>query len=444
MPLKKNYTLDYSIERDTDRVAAVVDKLDQLSSEPTQSDLELMADYILYGKDENGLNAFKRGELTNGQTRFNSFKTKDDKLESLEAITDNPLSDQQDLKTELKRDIYMKKVRNINRPKYNKKTGEMVDAGDSDIPFMTQLWESIDTLERWIGVLEGKLPPQPGDEVFNDSYRLYQLKHILIDLRRHQYYLKDFYKPTIYFLNLDKPRAQYYDWTADSFYWITYEEWFSRTQNALLHTVSRNLADYETRGTTPNLEVKWVVRHHTFDWENPFHIKNLINYYEMLYEAMHDKIDTYGYTLLLDFERYRRMAHLSPVREFLLDQKIAHASYPQIMPELMSRFGVKYNENRVSTIVAQEIPKKIAQAAAKHRLIMDTPDEEKKKCYHCGRLLPRTNLFFAYNRSRRDGFSSSCKECEKQMRIARGGQTEFDKRSKDTTMLEVSPATSRA
>ena len=28
MPLKKNYTLDYSIERDTDRVAAVVDKLD--------------------------------------------------------------------------------------------------------------------------------------------------------------------------------------------------------------------------------------------------------------------------------------------------------------------------------------------------------------------------------------------------------------------------------
>jgi len=63
------------------------------------------------------------------------------------------------LKTELKRDIYMKKVRNINRPKYNKKTGEMVNAGDSDIPFMTQLWESIDALERWIGVLEGKLPP---------------------------------------------------------------------------------------------------------------------------------------------------------------------------------------------------------------------------------------------------------------------------------------------
>ena len=91
--LKKAYSLDYSIERDTERVAAVYDILDKFDSEPTNSDLELMADYILYGKDENGLNAVKRGEVTNGQTRFNSFRTKDDKLESLEAITDNPLND---------------------------------------------------------------------------------------------------------------------------------------------------------------------------------------------------------------------------------------------------------------------------------------------------------------------------------------------------------------
>lgn len=28
IPLKKNYSLDYSIERDTDRVSAVIDTLD--------------------------------------------------------------------------------------------------------------------------------------------------------------------------------------------------------------------------------------------------------------------------------------------------------------------------------------------------------------------------------------------------------------------------------
>ena len=54
--MKKAYSLDYSIERDTDRVAAVYDILDQLSTDPNPNDLEQMADYILYGKDENGLN----------------------------------------------------------------------------------------------------------------------------------------------------------------------------------------------------------------------------------------------------------------------------------------------------------------------------------------------------------------------------------------------------
>ena len=400
-----------------------------------------MADYILYGKDENGLNAVKRGEVTNGQTRFNSFRTKDDKLESLEAITDNPLNDQQNLKTELKRDIYTKKVRTIQRPKYNKKTGELIDIGDADIPGMQQLWDSIDDLDRWIHVLEGKLPPKEGDELFNDSYRIYQLKHILIDLRRHQYYLKDFYKPTIMFLNIDKPRAQYYDWTADAAYWISYEEWQDRVNNSLTHTISKNLGDYDIRDNNGKLEVRWVVRRHTFDWENPFHVKALINNYELLYEKMHEKIDTYAYTLILDFERYRAMANLSPIREFLLDQKIAHANYTQTIVLLKSKFDVEYNENRISTIVAQEIPKKIAQTATRHRLILNTPDEEKKKCYHCGKLLPRSNLFFAFNRSRRDGFSSSCKECEKEMRIARGGQTKYDKRSKDQTLLEMPPAT---
>ena len=40
-----------------DRVAAVRDILDQLPTDPTALELEQMGSYILYGKDENGLNA---------------------------------------------------------------------------------------------------------------------------------------------------------------------------------------------------------------------------------------------------------------------------------------------------------------------------------------------------------------------------------------------------
>ena len=48
---KKEYSLDYNIERDTDRLAAVQEILDNLERQPTASDLEMMASYFLYGKD---------------------------------------------------------------------------------------------------------------------------------------------------------------------------------------------------------------------------------------------------------------------------------------------------------------------------------------------------------------------------------------------------------
>ena len=41
-----------------------------------------------------------------------------------------------------------------------------------------------------------------------------------------------------------------------------------------------------------------------------------------MYDFFKEKLDTYGRTLIFDFERYREMANLSPVREFILDKKI--------------------------------------------------------------------------------------------------------------------------
>ena len=91
--MKKNYSLDYSIERDTDRVAAIKDILDKLECDPSPTDLEQMGSYILYGKDAEGYNAVQRGEITNNTTRYNSFRRKDDKLLSLDVILENPLAD---------------------------------------------------------------------------------------------------------------------------------------------------------------------------------------------------------------------------------------------------------------------------------------------------------------------------------------------------------------
>ena len=127
------------------------------------------------------------------------------------------------MKSPHKRDPYKKPTRTIHRPKYDKKTGELKDPGDSDIPGMVQLWDSIDRLDKWIMQLEGKLPPDEDTLLFEDSYRLYRLKHSLVDLRRTQYDLLDSYKPCLHFQNLDHPKTQFYHLDSDSFYWVSRE-----------------------------------------------------------------------------------------------------------------------------------------------------------------------------------------------------------------------------
>lgn len=78
--MKKKYSLDFTIERDIDRLDAVQNILDSLETDPSPSELEQMASYILYGKDENGQNAIQRNETIDKNKRYKSYKTKDDKV----------------------------------------------------------------------------------------------------------------------------------------------------------------------------------------------------------------------------------------------------------------------------------------------------------------------------------------------------------------------------
>lgn len=427
--MKKKYSLDYSIIRDTDRLAAINEILNQLDTRPSNADLEQMASYILYGKDENDQNAVQRGETTDGNKRYGTYRRKEDKNLSLEAVSE--LTPPPNIGEPFRR-IYTCPKPTIRRPKKD-------DPGDSDIPGMTQLWESIDRLDHLLAVNEGKIAADEDTELFPNSYHTYQLRHQLADLRKHQYYLKDAYKPTIHFLAVDHPRPQFVDWTSDTYYWMSIEEWRDRVNNSYSRAVSKNIEDYETRENpfTNTTEVKWVVQRQIFDWENADHVRALIGNYELLYETMRERLDTYGRTLIFDFERYREMANFSPIRNFLLDEKIARIPYPQIIADLQDKFDMTYNITHISTIINKEIPNAIAAAAKRHRLIVTTPIAQKKKCNTCGRLLPRDKLFFGVNNSHKDHFSSTCKECEKKKRILKGGQHIHDKRAKDTTMPKM-------
>ena len=131
------------------------------------------------------------------------------------------------------------------------------------------------------------------------------------------------------------------------------------------------------------------------------------------------------------------MTNLSEVRNYILDLKLQRTPYAEIVENLQIKYGLKYTENYLCTILSKEIPGKIAETAQKWRLIVETPPEELKECYTCGRKLPRSKLFFVCNKNRKDGFSSNCKECERNRRIERGGQSANDQRNKEAQVLKV-------
>ena len=437
VPLKKKYNLDFSIQRDIDRLRAVQEILDTLDTDPTATELEQMASYILYGKDENGQNAIQRNETIDKDKRYKSYKTKDDKIQSLDEIMEAPGFDEQQVKSAYKRDSYTAPKPTINKPKYDKVTGEMVDPGDSDVPGMIAQW---DTIERWqhtLDVAQGKVPPREDDLIITDPYRIYQLKHNLIDIRRHQYYLKDSAKPTIHFQNLDHPKPQFYDWTADSFYWISYEEWRKRVDHSYTSRISKDLKDYEVRGEGDNLEIKWVVCEHTFDWENPKHVRALLNNYHTLHEAMYDKLNTYARTLLWDFDRYVSFCDFTELRRFFIELRKTGLAYDDILEEMRAKYASEYSPNYLVSVISTEIPNKIAKTAKMMRVQHETPPEMRKNCIHCGKLLPMHPLFFSRNNSHKDGLSNTCKECERKHRIEKGVISSGDLRKKDPTLPQM-------
>lgn len=430
--MRKKYSLDFSIVRDTDRLKAVEEILDTLPTNPSNTELEQMASYILYGKDENGLNSIQRNETTDdGQKRYNTFKRASEKVISLDELLDNPFFNQDEIKSPHKRSPYKKPVRTIHRPKYDKNTGELIDIGDADIPGMVQLWDSIDRLDKWIMQIEGKLPSDEHTLMFDDSYRLYRLKHTLVDLRKTQYDLLDSYKPMLHFQNLDHPKAQFYHFDSDSFYWVSREQWQYKVDHAYTSLVSKDIKDYEVRiNDKGEEEVKWVVCQHKFDWENPKHIAAFISYYSDLKLQLWEKLDTYGRTLFWDFDRYRKLMKLSPLKERMLELRLQRTPYEDIIDCIAAEFGLVFHANHLTTVFQNELPRKMAFVAAKSRLEVETPQEEKVQCARCLQYLPASPFFFSRNNARKNGFARYCKECERDIRVEKGVVAEHDKREK--------------
>lgn len=157
--MKKSYSLDYEIIRDVDRNTHVTNILDSLDVLPSDAELEQMADYILFGKDDKYMSARDRKEISQPKRRYNSWATKDEKNESLDALLEDPnIAPSIEARQQDAGPRYKVFKPEIHRPKYDK-DGNMIDPGDSDVPGMVELWAEIDRLQERLDMYKGKIPP---------------------------------------------------------------------------------------------------------------------------------------------------------------------------------------------------------------------------------------------------------------------------------------------
>lgn len=120
------------------------------------------------------------------------------------------------------------------------------------------------------------------------------------------------------------------------------------------------------------------------------------------------------------FLYYLREADLSQFNRIILFLRLRKVGNEKVQEILGKVFGKKIGLNYISTILTHKILDEISAAASRHRALLEAAPfgEEWKICSHCGQRLLRDTHYFGVKKSAKDGYSYYCKSCEKRNRTA--------------------------
>lgn len=390
---------DMNIYYSADRCAHISEIIhNNAERQYNERELESMANYILYGKEQSGKSIVDRKQV---EIRAKNANFSRKAPVSLDELQESPTFDERTLMP-LQKQIYKVCKPSIDREK------------DADIPGIVELWEVIDKLQHKLDVNLGKkeddtIPKLNGLEV-------YYLRHFLIDIRRQQFYMKDSAKPSlgIHPFNLGPSVPPYILWNdPDSLHFVApLGIMYGRDSVFWKPETCAGMRDY----VIP--EGKNIL-----NFANKEHIYELLERYGALRQQVGELPQAPLWYIMDTLDFYVEKADLADSRMHILVRKVDKATNETIRDELREIFGLSYNVNYISTIWKQEICGKIAAAATYHKLQWDNRNnpENWKKCAHCGRLLLRDGHDFVKKKRSRDGFSGHCKRCDKKKRDAQNG-----------------------
>lgn len=434
--------LDFSLQTEEERTNFLNQYLIQkefIEKPPTDDELETCANYVLWGKDKDGLSVVDKGEVQI-ETRYKTWARQDE--QSLEELLEqpnfveasiHPLTSQKQKKN---KDIFSREEALQRAPSYLKDT-------------FLDLFHQIDVIDLIINFYEidkGKRKNPPRAELLDlfsqeeqnrfkekalhlNQFQYLKLRHLLVELRRQQFTLRDSYTAPIQqrnFIFYNPPEEEekigdtipifplgintgdylssliFYDW--DKFSPSFYKEEDLRFLQNFLDSLKENF-DSEF----------------SFDFRELEHVYNLIlNYEEIAAAANEGEISFKGIIKALEF--YEGMANLTPCQERIVELKKKGLKNREIADIVNDEFGKAYTINYISTIFRQKIIKKINESAKLHlEVIENLPFPENfKRCSCCGRSLLKDPRNFIRKTRTSDGYAARCKICDKKVNKKNG------------------------
>lgn len=465
---KSTLSLDWTLETAVERADFLETYLANRTVPLSESDLEMCGNYLLWGRGSNGLNAEQEGYVQlerRNSTWASSVNTR--QVSSIEELTENPTFDEAQFHS-LADTTYKTPKPNFSREECLRK------APPEFIPMLRDLFGRIDRVELSIGFYDkahGKrktdLPERltrkfSPEELFNLEERALswtngqylKKKHLLVELRREQYTIKDSFSNTL----MSRPTNKFVEEVSPTFcgpesaedgflvlpiglsdsarqtqgknksvnWFLEFEELAAKKDDPAYQMQARKLENRliergicqprKTAKKAQELQEDAPFGFLTIDFRNPAHICRLLDSQKLLITdpSLSRVRDT------LDF--YMRQANLTPIQQKVLELKLAGKQNMDIKEIVNKEFNRSYQANYISTIYRQYVAPAIADAATRHleivRAIAEGP-ERFKRCSVCGRLLVESETYFIHKSRAKSGFSARCKQCDHDYRQRR-------------------------
>jgi len=425
--------LNFSLESAKERVDFVNEYIKQFT-DLTPSEALTIEEYILWGKDENGVAV---GAGMGLETRWSKPK----EAESLDAVLENPALANAQLYS-LNDAVVLKKTRDVFSRKEAREK-----APDFLVNTFEKLWQTIDELELEINFYEERIgkrknPPRKElverfseedvEKIYNRSQKLNQykylkLRHRLKELRTEQFTIRDSYKPTFNItqsIYIPKDKSFVFDYDLEILPLGVKEG-----------QIGDLIFDLNFDPAALTEEQLWAIS--DLIWEKKeidkdvkiFDFRDLEMVYQLYLfkEDLDDRVEQIQYDhivennldkLLDTLTFYEKIADLSDIQREILFLKEKKKKNTDIADYINKKYKKSYTANYISTIFKQKIIVRINEAVKLHQDTIENCffEENFKKCNSCGRILLLDGRNWVKKTRSKDGFQNRCKRCEHEAR----------------------------